>query len=121
MEACLAATDREGVDIVVDAVGSALTKKLSLEAARPGGCVVWIGLHEDVMALDSYAITLPEKKVFGTYAATKAELETAVALMAARRVDMESWVSAFPLNAGVEAFHGVLKPEPGMIKVVLQP
>jgi threonine dehydrogenase-like Zn-dependent dehydrogenase len=102
-------------------VGAAATKKQSLQAVRPGGATVWIGLHEDQMSVDTYAITLPEKKVFGTYAATLSDLKIAVELMANNKVNMTSWVSTFPLDSGVEAFHGVLVPNTPIIKAVLLP
>jgi hypothetical protein len=65
----LAETGGEGADLTVDAVGGSITKKTSLEALRPGGASVWIGLHENTVTLDTYGITLPEKQVLGTYAA----------------------------------------------------
>ena len=57
-------TDGEGVDLVVDAVGGRVTKQQSIEAVRPGGSVVWIGLMEDEMSIDSFGVTLPEKRIF---------------------------------------------------------
>lgn len=116
-----AETGGEGADLTVDAVGSALTKKASLETLRPGGATVWIGLHENTMSLDTYGITLPEKQVLGTYAAKIDELQLALELMAAGRVDALSWVQSFPLAAGVETFHRMLAARGADIKGVLCP
>jgi threonine dehydrogenase-like Zn-dependent dehydrogenase len=116
-----AATGGEGVDITVDAVGAAVTKRTSLDALRPGGAAVWIGLHENALTLDSYAITLPEKLVFGSYAATIGELREAVDLLAAGRIETLSWVQQFPLEHGVEAFHRMLAARGADIKAVLEP
>jgi len=93
----LEATGGEGADLSVDAVGSGLTKRTSLDAIRPGGATVWIGLHENSMTFDSYNITLPEKQVLGTYAATIEELQQALDLMSAGKVDALSWVQRFTL------------------------
>jgi L-iditol 2-dehydrogenase len=114
-------TDGEGADLVVDAVGAAMTKKASLEALRPGGATVWIGLHENPMALDSYAITLPEKQVLGTYAAKIEELQHALELMASGQVDALSWVQSFPLSESVGAFHRMLAAKGTDIKAVICP
>lgn len=111
----------EGADVVVDAVGSALTKRQSLEVCRPGGAAVWIGLHGDAMTLDSYGVTLPEKTIYGTYAAHLHELQQALDLMAAGRVDVQSWVHPFPLTDGVEAFERMLAAQGDDIKAVLLP
>jgi L-iditol 2-dehydrogenase len=83
--------------------------------------VVWIGLHEDTATLDTYGITLPEKTVYGTYAATMDELQHALGLMASGRVDVTSWVQAFPLDDGAEAFRRMLAAEGADLKAVLVP
>lgn len=114
-------TTREGVDVVIDAVGAVTTKQQALEMVRPGGVVVWIGLHENNMTLDSYKVTLPEVTIHGSYAATISELQTAVTLMAGQRVDVASWVQTFPLAEGVEAFHKMLAAKGSDIKAVLTP
>lgn len=114
-------TAHEGVDVVIDAVGAVATKQQALEMVRPGGAVVWIGLHENSMTLDSYKVTLPEVTIHGSYAATIGELQTAVTLMAGQRIDVESWVQTFPLAEGVSAFHKMLAAKGSDIKAVLVP
>lgn len=114
-------TAGEGVDVVVDAAGSARTKQLALALVRPGGTVVWIGLHENAIAFDSYQVTLSEIAIFGSYAATMAEQQQAVTLMADGRVDVTSWVQSFPLDHGVAAFEAMLDAQGANIKAVLLP
>ncbi|MEZ5413018.1 MAG: alcohol dehydrogenase catalytic domain-containing protein [Opitutaceae bacterium] len=115
------ATGGEGVDLSVDAVGGAITKKTSLDAIRPGGATVWIGLHENAITLDSYNITLPEKQVLGTYAASIEELQQALDLMAAGKVDALTWVKRFSLEDGVTAFRRMLAAKGDDIKAVVCP
>jgi len=115
------ATDGEGADLTVDAVGGNITKKTSLEALRPGGATVWIGLHENTVSIDSYGITLPEKQVFGTYAAKIDELKVALELMASSKVDALSWVQRFPLEDAVTAFHRMLAAKGTDLKAVICP
>ena len=116
-----ARTGGEGADLVIDAVGAAQTKTQSLEAARPGGAAVWIGLHQNEMALSSYDITLPEKQVLGTYAATLDELRAAVNLLEQGRVEVASWVQPFALEEGREAFARMLAARGADIKAVIVP
>ncbi len=111
-------TDGEGADVVIDAVGSAATKRQSLEWVRPGGAAVWIGLHGNEMQLETYGITLPEKFIYGTYAAKIEDLRVALDLMAAGKVETDSWVTVAPLDDGVEAFNEVLEGK--HIKMVLR-
>lgn len=121
VKAVMAETDGEGVDLTVDAVGGAITKKNSLDALRPGGASVWIGLHENTVTLDTYGITLPEKQVLGTYAATIEELQQALDLMASGKVDALSWVQRFTLEHGVTAFQRMLAAKGADIKAVICP
>ena len=121
VQAMLAATDGEGADLVVDAVGASVTKKTSLDALRPGGVTVWIGLHENALTFDSYNVTLPEKQVLGTYAAKLEELRHALDLMASGQVDALSWVQRFPLKEGVTAFRRMLAAQGNDIKAVICP
>jgi L-iditol 2-dehydrogenase len=116
-----AETGGEGVDLSVDAVGGAITKKTSLDAIRPGGATVWIGLHENTVTLDTYNITLPEKQVLGTYAATIEELKQALDLMSAGKVDARSWIQRFSLEDGVTAFQRMLAAKGADIKAVVCP
>jgi len=116
-----AETDGEGADLSVDAVGGAITKRAALEALRPGGASVWIGLHENTVSVDTYNITLPERVVFGTYAATIAELREALDLMAAGKVDALSWVQRFALADGVTAFNRMLAAKGADLKAVICP
>jgi L-iditol 2-dehydrogenase len=114
-------TGGEGADVVVDAVGGATTKQQSITAARPGGSAVWIGLHENPMTLNSFDVTLPEKQVLGSYAATMPQMRTALDLMASGKVETASWVERFPITRGVEAFQRMLKPKGRDIKAVIVP
>jgi L-iditol 2-dehydrogenase len=114
-------TGGDGADVVVDAVGSSLSKQQSLIATRPGGATVWIGLHENTIAIDSQEITLGERRVQGSYAATLDELKVAAELLASRRVDGSSWIKTFPLVEGVEAFNRMLASQGDDIKAVLLP
>lgn len=114
-------TRGEGADIAVDAVGAAGTKRSSLEAARPGGATVWIGLHENTVAIDTFGVTLPEKRVVGSYAATMEELQQALTLMATGQVDAKSWTTTLPLREAEQAFRRALAASGNDIKLVVCP
>jgi threonine dehydrogenase-like Zn-dependent dehydrogenase len=114
-------TGGEGADVVVDAVGSGLSKQQSLAATRPGGTTVWIGTHENPVTVDSYEVTLSERRVQGSYAASLDELKVAVNLLASGKVDGTSWIKTFPLEEGVEAFRCMLAAQGDNIKAVLLP
>lgn len=121
LEAIRALTDGEGADVVVDAVGTSATKRMSVECVRPGGAVVWIGLHENAVEIDSYAVTLPERSIRGTYGATMADIDEALRLSASGAVDVRSWITEVGLDDGVQGFREMLRPNTTTIKTVLVP
>lgn len=120
-QAVLDWTNGEGADVVVDAAGSAITKQQSLPATRPGGATVWIGTHENTVTMDTFDITHAERCVQGSYAATMAELQLSVNLLAEGKIDGLSWVKTFPLEKGVTAFNQMLAAQGDDIKAVLCP
>ncbi len=111
--------DGERAEFVIDAVGSAETKLLSLDLVEPGGMVVWVGLHEDRIELNSYALTLGQKSVSGTYSGSMDDLRRSAQLLAAGDFDT-SWVTKYPLEEGEAGFRDMLRGEGNKIKAILQ-
>jgi threonine dehydrogenase-like Zn-dependent dehydrogenase len=109
----------QGAEYVIDAVGSSETKNLSVNLAQPGGTIVWVGLHEDRIDFQSYGLTLHQKAVVGTYSGSMADLESAVQLLRAGKLDT-SWATQFPFDEGGAAFQAMLRPEQGSIKAILR-
>jgi threonine dehydrogenase-like Zn-dependent dehydrogenase len=110
-----------GADLVVDAVGSAATKRDSVTAARPGGDIVWIGLHGDEVTLSSFDLILAERRLLGSYGAGDPDIRTAIQWFAEGRIRTEPWVETAPLSRGDVAFFGALRQEGSAVKVVLEP
>jgi threonine dehydrogenase-like Zn-dependent dehydrogenase len=73
------------------------------------------------MSLNSFDVTLPEKQVLGSYAATMDDMRTALGLMAGGKVDPLPWVQRFPIDRGVEAFDRMLAASGDDVKAVIEP
>jgi len=109
----------ERPEFVVDAVGSSETKLLSLNLVEPGGSVVWVGLHEDRIELNTYVLTLGQKCVSGTYSGSMNDLRQSVQLLAA--TDFEtSWATKYTLEEGETGFRDMLQGDGNKIKAILQ-
>jgi threonine dehydrogenase-like Zn-dependent dehydrogenase len=121
LEAIREMTRGEGVDLVVDAAGNSTTNKLAVDALRPGGAAVFIGLLENNNSVFSYDMILAEKTIIGTYAAKMEELGEALELMRMQKVDLSSWVHTFSLDEGVEGFRLMLEGSGEHVKGVLCP
>jgi threonine dehydrogenase-like Zn-dependent dehydrogenase len=106
-------------EFVIDAVGSSKTKMLSLELVEPGGMVVWLGLHEDRIQLDSYALTLGQKSVSGSYSGSFDDFRQAAQLLASGDLDTR-WTTKYPLADGEIGFRAMLSGGGNNIKAILQ-
>jgi len=115
-------TRGRGADVVVDAVGASVTRRQAVAASRPGGEVVWIGLHEDATEVSGFDVVLGERRVSGSYAVTPRDLRTAIGLFAHGKIEMAPWVKPFPLAEGARVFRElVTAPPEDYIKAVLLP
>jgi L-iditol 2-dehydrogenase len=115
-------TAGRGAEVVVDAVGASDTRRLAVSAARRGGEVVWLGLHDDRTEVSGFDVVLGERSVYGSFAVTPRELATALRLFEAGRIQLEPWVRSFPLEEGAQVFTQlVTAPPEDYVKAVLVP
>ncbi len=105
-------------DLVIDAVGSAATRGVSVEQVRPGGSAVWIGLHGEDPGFASMPLIRLEKTVHGTFCYTPADFAAAVRL--SPYLDT-SWVSPMALDDGVKVFEELMHGRTDLLKVTLAP
>lgn len=110
-----------GADVVVDAAGTPETRRDAVAIARPGGEVVWIGLHADDTGLSGYEVVLGERRISGSYAVRPRDLRKAIGLFAHGRVDVASWVRPFALIEGARVFRELLTQPKDYVKGVLLP
>lgn len=108
-------------DHVIDAVGSAATRKTALAAVKPGGVVMHIGLQDWGSEIDMRKLTLAEITLLGTYTYSQADLRATVAALARGAFGDLSWVQVRPLAEGPEAFADLHAGRTAAAKVVLQP
>lgn len=112
-------TENEGIDLVVDAVGTTQTNQQALQCIRPGGAVVLIGLYQNSQPFFTYDIILAEKQIIGTYAATQNEIRESLELIASGKVDVTSWVHYYSLDDGVAAFQDMMLAKDAHVKSVI--
>ncbi len=115
-------TRGRGADVVVDAVGTSATRRQAVAASRPGGEVVWIGLHEDATEVSGFDVVLGERRISGSYAVTPRDLQAAIGLFAHGKIEIVPWVKPFPLAEGARVFRElVTAPPQDYIKALLVP
>ena len=114
-------TGGTGVELAVDAVGAESTRRDVIQAVRPGGDAVWIGLHHDEVRINTFDVVLPEKRVIGSYAAADKDIRRAIQLFSEGKIPIDSWTQIFPLEEGAEVFLDMVHQRRPTIKAVLQP
>ncbi len=107
---------------VIDAVGSNATRALAVQLVRPGGRVVFIGLHDEASPLAANYLVRQEVAIQGSFAYTPADFARAIELLAAGVVaPSPAWVEERPLGAGGAAFAGLVDGSITIPKVILRP
>lgn len=114
-------TDGIGAPAVIEAVGITPTAKQSLQMARNGGSVTWIGNSDPEITINMQQIVTRELTVRGAYGFTQ---EFGLSLEAIRtgRVDPTLLIEKRAnLDEGPQIIHDLAKGSLDLIKVMLKP
>jgi threonine dehydrogenase-like Zn-dependent dehydrogenase len=103
-------------DIVIDAVGAAVTRSDSVGLLRPGGVAVWLGLHSAEPGFDSFGLVRFGKVVVGSFCYEDRDFDAATSLAARAR---HEWFSQVPLADGAAAFTRLLDGPTPHVKTMM--
>lgn len=113
--------DTDGADLVIEAVGATAPVQTAVDAATRGGTVVLVGNVSPSIELPLQQVVTRQIRLQGSCCAAGCYPE-AIRLVAEKRVDLSGFVSCVaPLAEGPDLFDRLLRQEPGLVKVVLQP
>ena len=115
------ALDAGSADVVIDAVGSKVTRQQAIAAVRPGGVVMHVGLQDWASEIDMRKLTLSEITLLGTYTYTTADLRATVDALARGVFGDLGWVEERPLVDGAQAFIDLDQGRCAAAKVLLVP
>lgn len=114
-------TGGHGADVVLEAVGSAATVRLAIEAARKGGAVTLVGNVAPEVPLPLQSVVSRQIRLQGS-CASAGEYPEAIALIASGAIDVAPMLSAVaPLSEGPRWFERLYAREANLMKVVLTP
>jgi len=94
-------------DIVLDAVGSGVTRAAASLRAAPGGVIVHIGLQDSKDGLDTRRLTLQEITFVGTYCYTNNDFASALSLLHEGKICADGWTELRGLESGAKAFEDI--------------
>jgi threonine dehydrogenase-like Zn-dependent dehydrogenase len=117
-----ALTEGLGVDAAIDAVGLPVTRQTAINAVRPGGRVVFTGLHEDDTSIPGNSIVRSEITIQGAFCYSQANFAAAIRLVASGLIPpAEEWISIRPLEAADRSFAQLIDDPAAATKIVLRP
>ena len=109
---------KPGVDLAVDAAGSAATRRAAVELLGPAGTAVFIGLHEDETALPWHRAIRGNLRVQGVFGYADRDFRQALDWLAAGKAAIPL-SEVRPLDHGPEAFRTLAAGPIDEIKVFL--
>jgi threonine dehydrogenase-like Zn-dependent dehydrogenase len=121
LEAVRRQTAGLGADFVIDAVGRESTRRLAVEAVRPGGRVVMLGLHDDVTSFSAHDLVRREVLVTGSYAYTDADFGRALELLASGRAGVGELPAVQPLESTPALFARLAQGPTAEVRLFVAP
>lgn len=110
-------TEDWGADVVFECSGSAKAWATIGNLARPGGCIVAVGLPVDPTPIDIAGLSTKELRIESVFRYAH-QYDRALALMGSGRVDLKPLISAtFEFEDAVEAFDRAVEARPSDVKL----
>ncbi|MAH84718.1 MAG: galactitol-1-phosphate 5-dehydrogenase [Rhodospirillaceae bacterium TMED8] len=107
--------------LVIDAVGSGLTRALASRTVVPGGVIAHIGLMSEDTGLDIRRLTLQEVTFIGTYTYTMVDFRATISAISMGILGDLAWIERRPLAEGVGAFDDLENGRSAASKIMLYP
>ena len=111
--------ETDKIDIIIDAVGSGITRNSASQLISPGGTIIHIGLQDNELGLDTRRLTLQEIKFQGTYCYRNDDFSEALALLARGQINGGEWSEIRPLDQGAQSFVDIHKGD-APPKIIIQ-
>ena len=107
------------MDLVLDAVGAEVTRRMALDLIRPGGRIVFVGLHDDDTTLGFHDVVRGQLDLQGSYAFTASDYERALEWLVEGKAGIGELPPVLPLEEGPGAFAELVRGPSAQIKVFL--
>jgi len=114
----LADYEKGSFDAAVDAVGVGITRLHCVENVKPGGSIVFSGLHQNESNLPINDVIRNEIKMFGAFSNNPIDFEMALQWISEGRVNIMPWMIHAPLEDGSACFEKLIS-DPGKIAKIM--
>ena len=113
--------ESDSFDSVLDAVGNEHTRRSSIQAVKPGGVIMHIGLSDAHGEMDVRKMTLAEVTFIGTYTYTALDFRVAARKIQNGEIGTLDWVDERSLAQGSTSFQELIQGQVASPKIVLRP
>jgi len=110
-----------GAAAVVEAVGTAATRRTAVALAAKGARVILLGLAENDTPLPWIEMIRNEQTLLASFAYAPRDFLDSLDLLESRRVDIRAWTEVRPLDDGQAAFVKMARDPAATLKLVLKP
>jgi 2-desacetyl-2-hydroxyethyl bacteriochlorophyllide A dehydrogenase len=107
-----------GFNVAVDAVGMDVTRQQCIEFVRPGGRVVFSGLHSADSRIPANLLVRNEVKIFGAFSYNPADFSIALEWLSENKANLLPWTIDEPIENGQDCFELLLN-NPGKVAKIL--
>lgn len=107
-------------DAAVDAVGVEATRKISIESVKPGGKVIFTGLHEEASYLPINFMIRNEIQAMGSFAYHFDDFERALQWIGEGKVTLAPWTTYAALDEGGKSFEKLIANPGKTAKILLK-
>lgn len=121
VQAILSATNGRGCDVVVDAAGYTPARQQGLKVTARGGVLAFVGLSDPSTEMDVVDIINRELEIHGVYGYAPGDYARSLEIVAAKKVDVTSWVREFPLEEGQRIMEQLTTAPGDLVKASLTP
>jgi alcohol dehydrogenase len=111
----------DSFEVVFDAVGAVPTRQASIDAVKPGGVILHIGLLQGSGEMNVRKLTLAEITFMGAYTYSQLDLKAAAKALYDGALGPLDWIQQRPLSDGADAFADLHHGRMGSPKIVLIP
>ena len=109
-----------GLDVVVDACGTASARQSAFDICRPGGLVVLLGMSQARSEVDFATSIRKEHRVAMSFGYTPLDFERSLELLKAGKIDLTPWTAEMPLEQGQQAFDRMSTDPGDTLKILLR-
>ena len=110
-----------GADAVIEAVGTAATRRTAVAVAAKGARLVMLGLAENDSPLPWIDMTRNEQALFTSFAYAPRDFLDSLELLESRRVDIRAFTKTRPLEQGQAGFLEMVRDPGPTLKLLLKP